>query len=519
MTAQSPETHRSAGPYAWYALGLMVVVYVLNFVDRQILSILAEDIKRDLALTDTDLGFLFGTAFAIFYAVFGIPIGRLVDGWRRGWLMAMGLALWSSMTAVSGFSATYAQLAVSRVGVGIGEATASPAAYSLLADYFPKRQRAVAISIYSAGLYVGIGLSLVVGARIATGWEAAFPAGAAPFGLKGWQAAFLLVGLPGLPVAALVARLREPARGVMDGGPATPAVAPGAWSRFFAELASVLPPLTLWSVSRHPGGLRLNLILAAGLALAAAGLARLTGDVLQWSAYALGVYCLASWAQRLRAADRPAYALICGAPVTVLGLVGFGLLALFGYTFSFWLPPFAIRELGVSKEVAGLYLGLPGAAASAAGVVLGGLASDAWKARDPRGRVFVCMLSFLLPPPFLWAMLQQSDFTAFALIAPFVYLLSSLWVGSGVAAFQDLVLPRMSGVVGAITVLASTMIGLALGPYMVGKISTVSGSLQVGLYSLLAVAPVGLVVLYLMSRLTAEAEAGKLERARAAGEA
>ena len=111
----TPDSEARASGYAWYALGLMFVVYVLNFIDRQILSILAEDIKRDLGLTDVDLGFLFGTAFAVFYGVFGIPIGRLVDEWRRGWLMAMGLALWSSMTALSGLATNYTQLAIGRI--------------------------------------------------------------------------------------------------------------------------------------------------------------------------------------------------------------------------------------------------------------------------------------------------------------------------------------------------------------------------------------------------------------------
>jgi MFS family permease len=514
----TPDGEARASGYAWYALGLMFVVYVLNFIDRQILSILAEDIKRDLALTDVDLGFLFGTAFAVFYGVFGIPIGRLVDEWRRGWLMAMGLALWSTMTALSGLATNYAQLAIGRIGVGIGEASASPAAYSLIADYFPKRQRAAALSIYSAALYVGIGLSLVFGARIATVWDGAYSVAEAPMGLKGWQAAFICVGLLGLPLAVVVSRLKEPVRGGMDGTPA-PTVVPGAWRRFLAELVAVVPPLTLWSVSRIRGGLAVNLMLAGILAAAAILLVLVTGDTMQWAALALGIYSIGSWIQMLRDKDLPAYRLICTTPAMLLGLGGFGLLAMFGYTFSFWAPPFAMRELGVTKEVAGVYLGLPGAAASAAGVILGGMLSDAWRARDARGRIFVCILSLLLPPPFLWLALQQQDFATFAMIAPVIYFTSSLWVGSGVAAFQDLVLPRMRGLVGAITVLASTIVGLAIGPYLVGKISTVSGSLQTGLYALFCVAPLSLILLVMMSRKVGAAEASKVERAKAAGEA
>ena len=125
------------GAYAWYALIVLVIVYALNFIDRQILSILAEDIKRDLGLEDAQIGFLYGTAFAVFYALFGIPLGRLADSWYRGRVMAIGLALWSSMTALSGFANSFAMLAVARIGVGVGEAAASPAAYSMISDWFP----------------------------------------------------------------------------------------------------------------------------------------------------------------------------------------------------------------------------------------------------------------------------------------------------------------------------------------------------------------------------------------------
>ena len=138
----------------------MVLVYAISFIDRQILSILAERIKADFGIDDAQLGFLYGTAFAIFYALFGIPLGRLVDHWHRARLMAIGLAFWSLMTLASGFASSLAVLAIARVGVGIGEASASPAAFSMLADYFSERRRALVLAIYSAGLYLGHGASL-----------------------------------------------------------------------------------------------------------------------------------------------------------------------------------------------------------------------------------------------------------------------------------------------------------------------------------------------------------------------
>jgi len=203
--------------YGWYALFVLVLVYIINFVDRQIISILAQDIKSDLNLEDAQIGFLYGTAFAVFYALFGIPLGRLADSWYRGRLIALGLGLWSTMTALSGFASSFAMLATARIGVGIGEASASPAAYSMISDYFPKEKRATALSIYSAGLYIGGGLSLPVGGLVSSRWNAAFPHAAdAPLGLVGWQAAFLAVGIPGLLLALWVLTLREPQRGATD---------------------------------------------------------------------------------------------------------------------------------------------------------------------------------------------------------------------------------------------------------------------------------------------------------------
>src|SRR5215467_2731629 len=125
---------QASSRYARYVLGVLVLVYVFNFLDRQILSILAERIRADLGVSDAELGFLYGTAFAVFYALFGIPLGRLADVWIRTRLIAVGLAFWSLMTAASAFARGFTQLTAARIGVGVGEASASPAAFSLLSD-------------------------------------------------------------------------------------------------------------------------------------------------------------------------------------------------------------------------------------------------------------------------------------------------------------------------------------------------------------------------------------------------
>ena len=146
--------------------------------------------------------------------------------------MAIGLALWSSMTALSGFATSFTMLATARIGVGIGEAAASPAAYSMISDWFPKEKRATALSIYSSGLYIGGALSLPIGGFVLSRWNLAYPNPAeAPLGLVGWQAAFLAVGIPGLLIALWVLSLKEPQRGASDGLP-QPIVRPNAWRDF-----------------------------------------------------------------------------------------------------------------------------------------------------------------------------------------------------------------------------------------------------------------------------------------------
>jgi MFS family permease len=517
--------------YGWYALFVLVLVYVINFVDRQIISILAQDIKHDLHLQDAQIGFLYGTAFAVFYALFGIPLGRLADSWYRGRLIAIGLTLWSSMTAFSGFATSFGMLATARIGVGIGEASASPAAYSMISDYFPKEKRATALSIYSAGLYIGGGLSLPVGGLVSSRWNAAYPIAAeAPLGLVGWQAAFLAVGIPGLLLALWVLSLREPQRGASDGLP-QPVVQPNAWRNFGGELLAILPPLTLISVSRIPGATALNLIALVCIVAVGSGLIWLTGDAPQWLAYGLGVYAVFSWVQSLRHRDPAVYRLIWGNPTVIMLAVAFGSISFMTYAISFWAPPYAIRTFYGTPEasahfMAGLtawddiatILGWGAAIAAATGVIMGGVISDLWRRRDPRGRIFVNMLAVVLPAPAVWIMFTTPDLSTFYMMSPVAQLFGSAWVGAAVASLQDVVLPRMRATAGATYVLGTTMVGLALGPYFAGKMADVNQSLSAGIFWLYVMPPFTLVMLYIASRRIAGLEATKVDRARAAGE-
>ena len=530
-TAAGPRAQVRIGTYAWYALFVFVLVYIINFIDRQILSILVGDIKRDLDVSDAQIGFLYGTAFAVFYALFGIPLGRLADSWYRGRLMAMGLALWSSMTAFSGFATTFGMLAAARVGVGIGEASASPAAYSMISDYFPKERRATALSIYSSGLYIGGGLSLPIGGFVVSRWTAAYPdPAAAPLGLAGWQAAFIAVGLPGLLLALWVLSLREPRRGESDGFP-QPVVRPNAWRDFGRELAAILPPLTLVTAARLPNELARNLIALALVGAVAAGMIWLTGDIPQWSAYGLGVYAVFSWIQSLKHRDPPTYRLIWGTPVVVMLVIAFGSISFVTYATSFWIPYFVEQSFYASpmdpavyidgmtaKEEVGTILGWSAAVSAALGVILGGYASDIWRERDPRGRIFVNMISAAAPIPLVAFMLTTDSLLAFYLVNPIAHMFASAWVGAAVATLQDVVLPRMRGTAGATYILGTTMVGLALGPYYAGKMSVLSGDLGIGIAALYLMPPLTLLGLWIGSRRIGALEASKVERARLAGE-
>lgn len=190
--------------YLRYALALLTIFYIVNFIDRQILAILLESIKRDLGLSDSQLGLLSGTAFGIFYATLGIPIARLADVFSRKWVITASLTVWSGMTALCGSAGGFASLLLYRVGVGVGEAGGSPPAHSMISDYFPPERRATALGVFSLGVPLGILVGFAVG-----GWLDES---------LGWRRAFVVVGLPGVVLAAIgAATLREPPRGHSEG--------------------------------------------------------------------------------------------------------------------------------------------------------------------------------------------------------------------------------------------------------------------------------------------------------------
>ncbi|MGB1243588.1 MAG: spinster family MFS transporter, partial [Chitinophagales bacterium] len=189
--------------YKWFVLGSLTLVYMFNFIDRQVIIILQEPIKADLGLSDTQIGMMTGLAFAALYVVLGVPIARLADKSNRKNIISASLVVWSAMTVLSGRAMNFPQMLLTRIGVGIGEAGCTPPAHSIISDYFPPEKRATAISVYTTGIYLGILVGFLIGGFVAK--------------LYGWRAAFYLLGIAGIIFAAFFYfTVKEPIRGHFD---------------------------------------------------------------------------------------------------------------------------------------------------------------------------------------------------------------------------------------------------------------------------------------------------------------
>jgi MFS family permease len=532
-TATTPSVYR------FYVLGLLTLVYAFNFIDRQIVTILAPYIKADLGLSDAQLGILFGTAFGLFYALFGLPLAKLADGWHRVGTLSIGLTIWSALTASSGFATSFGQLALARIGVGIGEASAAPAAFSLIQDYFGPQRRATALAIYSSGIYLGAGASVMVGGNIVATWDAAYPAGSAPMGLAGWQAAYLAAGLPGLMLAVIVLlTVREPATDIVKNSRRPTGRGPfrAAW----AELAAIVPPFSLFSLHRlgaESAVIRRNLLLLVGCIAGAALTIVVTDSLLtpakravitvflgvhvttnmaQWIAIAIGAYATGSWMQVVRLRDPVAAALTIGTPSFVAAALAGGVLSLSSYGLAAFLFLFGTIHHGLTAAD-GMTLGLIAATAGGLGTLLGGIFSDAARRIHPAGRLHVASMAALVSGlSSAWQYTTPSLFGFYA--ANFVgTLFLTMWLAPVAATCQDLVLPRMRGTATALQFLSTNLIGLGLGPYLVGLISDVTGDLRTAVLAVLAVTPAVILLLQYAAARLKTAEATLADRARGAG--
>lgn len=199
--------------YAWYVVGVLTVAYIFAFIDRQILNLLVGPIRRDLRISDTQMSVLMGFSFAVFYSFFGIPLGRLADSKSRRSIIAAGMALWSLLTAACGLARHFWHFLLLRMGVGVGEAALSPSAYSLISDYFPKENRATAISVYSMAFYIGSGVAFLLGGLV-VGFASTQASWSLPVvgAVRSWQLIFFIVGLPGALFVLLLYTVKEPTR-------------------------------------------------------------------------------------------------------------------------------------------------------------------------------------------------------------------------------------------------------------------------------------------------------------------
>jgi MFS family permease len=204
-------TSAASRRYAWYVVGVLTLANISGFIDRQILSLLVPSIKRDLGITDTQMSYLIGLSFSVFYTVLGLPIARWADRGNRRNIMAGGVAVWSVMTMLCGVARTYGRLLLTRIGVGVGEATLAAPSVSLIADYFPAERLGTAMSVYSLGVFLGSGLAYFIG-----GWTVGLVSAVDTWqwpivgAIRPWQSVFFFVGAPGLLVAALMLTVREP---------------------------------------------------------------------------------------------------------------------------------------------------------------------------------------------------------------------------------------------------------------------------------------------------------------------
>ncbi len=525
VTDETPEV---GGRYARYVLFVLVVVYIFNFIDRQILSILAEDIKADLGISDADIGFLYGTAFAVFYAVFGIPLGRLADTWIRKSLISMGVLFWSVMTALSGTARGFGSLAAYRIGVGIGEASATPAAFSMLSDYFSPQLRSTALAVYSSGVYIGAGIGIFLGGVILDSWASIYPDhSSAPFGLKGWHVAFFAVGIPGILMSMWVWTLKEPRRGQSE-GLITPEH-PHPFRETWLELRAVLPVANLFALSAAGGGVKaisINLVGLVAIVALAWSLYIATGTGAQWTALGIGVYAAFSWAHNLSLRDPVAFAMIFKSETILYSVIGFPCLSFVTYGIGFWGPPFFQRVHEVSASEAGIVLGLSAAIGGWAGVTLGGVLAEKLRQKYQRAKFYIGIAAIVLTVPLCAGLLLAENLTT-AYICNFLFSVASpMWIGPAASTVNDLVLPRMRAIASAFYILMVTFIGLALGPYTIGQISDTilatgaspADALREGMLWALCILGLSLVMLILAARSLPAEEASRLERARALGE-
>lgn len=380
MSAQTNKYENNA--YRTYVLVVLALVYAVNFIDRQLVSILQESIKLDLGLSDTQLGLLTGFAFAMFYVLAGIPIARWADSGNRRNIISASIAVWSLMTAICGYAANFVQLLFARMGVGIGEAGCSPPAHSMISDMFPPEKRATALSFYSVGINVGIMLGFLIGGVINQYF--------------GWRTAFVVVGLPGLLIALWVRfTVQEPERGFSEGK--------------VVEAAKIgLGEVLKFIFARR---FLVHISLAAGLA----------------------------------------------------GLAGYGL--------TNWSASFYIRAHGMQTAELGIWLAIGAGIFGGIGTFGCGYLADKFGAKDKRWYMWIPAIAIMITVPALAGMLLVESKFSSLVIGLLPSMFTTGYLGASLAMFHSTVEPRMRATSSALFFLVLNIVGLGLGPTVVGAVS------------------------------------------------
>src|SRR5436853_7263729 len=341
-----------------------------------------------------------------------MPIVRIVDGWVRTRLLAITLVFWSLATALAAAANGFALLALSRLGVGIGEGAAQPAGFSLVFDQYAKPRRGFATGVIAAAIALGLGGSFVLGGVAADWWDHLYAGGAAPLGLKGWQFTFLVAALPGFILAALLARLPEPRRGRLDGIESPPDAHPFRAS--LALLAAVTPGANWLATAGRRAGARywgVNLVATIMAIVGAAVLTRITSaasprpplhfgplavnpHALQWGVVGFGALVVVNLLQRLRLADRPTFEVITRSPALLLCMGVGALQMMINYGTMGFTPSFLMKHYGLSPATTGLEFGVLAGVLGIIGPLLAGPLSDRINMRFPgSGRACVTLLS------------------------------------------------------------------------------------------------------------------------------
>ena len=510
------------GKAAWYALALIGLSQAVSMMDRQILSILMPRIKADLQVGDAEMGLLYGTVFGLFYAIFSLPLGRLADGWNRTKQLGLSVLGWTGMTALGGAANSFSVLAISRLGVGIGEASVQPAGFSILFDVFPKHKRGMVSAVMAAAVALGMGSALWLGGTVADYWDQAYALIDAPLGLKGWQAAFIAASIPGFILGILLLKMKEPPRGLADG--ITHKEDPHPFRESLITLTSILPVLAWFNFARLKVSKRDWLINIAGgsffivlaivlidwsnglreanaIALSIGSL-NLTGNTLQWSLVSFGSYVVLSWLQSLKYRDRSAFTLIAHSKSMTLLVMAVALQNILNYGVMAWTPVYLMKTFNQSPTEVGLVFGAIVAGVGVIGPMISGPVSDWINQRVAAGRIYVTLVSLITSSVLVIATFNAQSITAFyAWFVLFSFTLT-MWLPPLYACLMDLVLPRMRGIVMSYYILAITIFGLGIGPYAVGLISdTNGGNLGEAILNIYMISPVIIILVALLIKL------------------